>query len=158
MQTRGIPSRNRRAVDDPQPDNTIRTGNDEVAIDVGHRSKMMLKRRRDILPIIDVATVASTNETVATTETSSQVVVKNDTQRNRRQVPGCIVNYNAQRQLLIGCSQPEVIEVRPQCNDEGDEGKILHIIPNNWDILMSVCIYVYGVYVHYIIPLNAKYY
>lgn len=126
MQTRGIPSRNRRAVEDQQPDNSVQVSDGDDAIDVGHRSKVMLRRQRDILPVVNVATaIAHTNETAATAETSSMVVVKNDTQRNRRQVPGCIVNYNAQRQLLIGCSQPEVIEVRPQCNDEGDEGKVL---------------------------------
>lgn len=121
MQTRGIPSRNRRAVEVQRPDNTIQVD----VTDVGHRSKVILRRQRDILPVVNVDTVARSNETGGIAETSSLVVVKNDTQRNRRQVPGCIVNYNAQRQLLIGCSQPEVIEVRPQCNDEGDEGKSL---------------------------------
>lgn len=120
MQTRGIPSRNRRAVEDQQPENTIRVGDN--AIDVDYRSKGMHRRQRDIMPVVNVDTVARTNETAVTAESSSLAVAKDDTQRNRRQVPGCIVNYNAQRQLLIGCSQPEVIEVRPQCNDEGDEG------------------------------------
>jgi hypothetical protein len=46
----------------------------------------------------------------------------NDTLRNRRDVPGCITNYKAQRQLLFGCTDRNLIEVRPQCNDEGDEG------------------------------------
>lgn len=43
--------------------------------------------------------------------------------RNRREVPGCVVNYNSNRQLLIGCKEQNIIEVRPQCNEDGDEGK-----------------------------------
>lgn len=125
MQTRGIPSRNRRAAEHVQSDNSIQIDDGDSASDIGHRSKVMLRRSRDILPVGNVVAfaVASSNETVADT----MPIIKNDTQRNRRQVPGCIVNYNAQRQLLIGCSQPEVIEVRPQCNDEGDEGKIFEL-------------------------------
>lgn len=43
--------------------------------------------------------------------------------RSRRNVPECITNYKAQRQLWIGCTEPNVIDVRPLCNDEGDEGR-----------------------------------
>ncbi|XP_053946060.1 uncharacterized protein LOC128855302 isoform X1 [Anastrepha ludens] len=42
-------------------------------------------------------------------------------QRNRRDAPGCITNYKAQRRLWVGCTEPDVIDVRPLCNDDGDE-------------------------------------
>lgn len=129
MHTRGIPTRNRRAVDDNAPDTVV--GSNGTVIDATAASAT----KKSSAPA--AATVASTTEstTTTTTTTANNVVakingvggggatLKNDTQRNRRQVPGCIVNYNAQRQLLIGCTQPEVIEVRPQCNEDGDECK-----------------------------------
>lgn len=43
--------------------------------------------------------------------------------RNRRDTSKCVVNVNSQRQLSIGCSSEEIIEVDPQCTKEGDEGK-----------------------------------
>lgn len=42
--------------------------------------------------------------------------------RNRRDVPGCVKNVNSQRQLAIGCSDENLIEIHPKCGDEGDEG------------------------------------
>lgn len=47
-------------------------------------------------------------------------------QRSRRDAPGCIVNYKAQRQLWIGCTGPNLIDVRPQCNEDGDEEYSCH--------------------------------
>lgn len=46
----------------------------------------------------------------------------NGAQRTRRDTPGCVVNYDSNRQLLVGCAQTNVIEVKPHCNDDGDEG------------------------------------
>lgn len=67
--------------------------------------------------------------TTITTSNPSPPNAVNDTsplaQRSRRETPGCVVNYNSQRQLLIGCAQPNFVEVRPQCNEDGDEGEIL---------------------------------
>lgn len=54
--------------------------------------------------------------------------------RSRRDTPGCIVNYAAQRQLLIGCQEPNVIEVRPQCNEEGDEGELMSVRRHVWEV------------------------
>lgn len=45
--------------------------------------------------------------------------------RSRRNVPECVTNYKAQRQLWVGCTEPNVIDVRPLCNDEGDEGEFM---------------------------------
>lgn len=118
MQTRGLPMRNRRDANGKLGgSNTIILDDDFVANDddddeiaplvgvQGQRKSNFRKQR-------DTALVTVNNATNS----------KNDTQRSRRDVPGCIVNYNAQRQLLIGCSQQNVIEVRPQCNEDGDEG------------------------------------
>lgn len=44
--------------------------------------------------------------------------------RRKRDIQPCVVNYNANRQLLVGCTQQNVIDVRPQCIDDGDEGKL----------------------------------
>ncbi|XP_055847467.1 uncharacterized protein LOC129913071 isoform X2 [Episyrphus balteatus] len=57
-----------------------------------------------------------------TTTTSSKLLA----QRSRRDAPGCIVNYKAQRQLWIGCTGPNLIDVRPQCNEDGDEEYSCH--------------------------------
>lgn len=43
--------------------------------------------------------------------------------RKRRDAPLCITNYKAQRQLWVGCTDENIIDVRPLCTDEGDEGK-----------------------------------
>lgn len=54
--------------------------------------------------------------------------LRKDTQtalaRVKRDVP-CVTNYNSNRQLLVGCSEPNIIEVRPQCSEDGDEGKFV---------------------------------
>lgn len=42
-------------------------------------------------------------------------------QRTRRDTPECVSNYNSARQLLIGCSMPDAIEVKPQCEQNKDE-------------------------------------
>lgn len=48
-----------------------------------------------------------------------------DTQlRLKRDTPGCVVNYNSNRRLKIGCTRHDAIDVSPSCSDEGDEGKI----------------------------------
>lgn len=45
-----------------------------------------------------------------------------DIQRMKRETPECVINYNSVRQLLVSCSQSNVIEVKPHCSDDGDEG------------------------------------
>lgn len=46
-----------------------------------------------------------------------------DIQRSKRESPDCVINYNSARQLFVGCSVSNVIEVKPHCSDDGDEGK-----------------------------------
>lgn len=115
MQTRGIPNRSRRETseeiidaDDSVNNNNLRNEKNEQKI---LRRKRNARKRRE-------------TNIVGNDIPDSLSFSKNDTLRNRRDAPGCITNYNANRQLLIGCVQPNVIEVRPQCNEDGDEGKI----------------------------------
>lgn len=109
MQTRGIPSRNRRETSNEIVDNdnfkTSAQSNDQRS------DRRNLRKRRD---------------TKVVEQALSLNVSVNDTQRSRREVPGCVVNYNAQRQLLVGCTEPNVIEVRPQCSEDSDEGTNIH--------------------------------
>lgn len=51
-----------------------------------------------------------------------QLVQRNDT-RIRRDANGCVVNFNVRRQLLVGCTETNVIEVRPYCTEDNDEGE-----------------------------------
>ncbi|XP_036672800.3 uncharacterized protein aus isoform X4 [Drosophila suzukii] len=46
--------------------------------------------------------------------------------RNRRDVPGCIPNYNAQRQLWVGCTAENLIDVSPLCSVDGEEEYSCH--------------------------------
>lgn len=46
-----------------------------------------------------------------------------DMQRIKRETPECVINYSSMRQLYVGCSQSNVIEVKPHCSEDGDEGK-----------------------------------
>ncbi|XP_052858408.1 uncharacterized protein LOC128266148 isoform X1 [Drosophila gunungcola] len=46
--------------------------------------------------------------------------------RNRRDVPGCVPNYNAQRQLWVGCSAENLIDVSPLCSVDGEEEYSCH--------------------------------
>lgn len=45
-----------------------------------------------------------------------------DMQRMKRETPECVINYNSMRQLYVGCSHSNVIEVKPHCSEDGDEG------------------------------------
>lgn len=54
-----------------------------------------------------------------------------DTQlRLKRDSPNCVVNYNSNRRLKIGCTRLDVIDVSPSCSDDGDEGE-LSIVGNH---------------------------
>lgn len=105
MQTRGIPSRNRRETSDEIVDNDNFKVSEQSN---GQRSdRRNLRKRRD---------------TTVVEQALSLNVSVNDTQRSRREVAGCVVDYNAQRKLLVGCTEPNVIEVRPHCIEDSDEG------------------------------------
>lgn len=111
MQTRGIPSRNRRETSDEIVDSDNFKNSEQTNDQRSDRRN--LRKRRDT-KVVDRALTLN--------------VSVNDTQRSRREVPGCVVNYNAQRQLLVGCTEPNVIEVRPQCSEDSDEGNFRKLL------------------------------
>lgn len=96
-----------------------------------------LRNRRDVRPkrfsngssmnrsnIIDSSNV-TTQIISATNDTfNRQNSTDIDVQRLKRDTLECVINYNSPRQLFVGCSQSNVIEVKPHCSDEGDEGNI----------------------------------
>lgn len=79
-----------------------------------------LRNRRDVLHIEQQQSNAA-QLTKQSTEITAIDEFASDGQRNRRDAPECVTNYNADRHLLIGCSQEIIIDVKPQCNQE-DEG------------------------------------
>lgn len=93
-----------------------------------------LRNRRDVRTkrlsngtIIEISNSSSqvilpTNETLVKPQNNSTAI---DMQRMKRETPECVINYNSMRQLFVGCSQSNVIEVKPHCSEDGDEGKIL---------------------------------
>lgn len=98
-----------------------------------------MRNRRDvkaeITPTIDavtneVAIVRQRRNSHATDTAGTNVNIAPHTNqaRDKRDAPECVVNYKAQRSLLIGCSQPDIIDVRPKCNDDGDEGNFIIIV------------------------------
>lgn len=69
--------------------------------------------------------VRNRRDTVKQGETKSIAVSnqRNNDTRVRRDANGCIVNFNSRRQLLVGCTETNVIEVRPYCTEDNDEGE-----------------------------------
>lgn len=103
MQTRGIPMRNRRDVNGDakaEATQTISDVTNEIAV---------VRQRRN-------------SHSTDTASTNVNIAPQMNQARDKRDAPECVVNYKAQRSLLIGCSQPDIIDVRPKCNDDGDEG------------------------------------
>lgn len=95
-----------------------------------------LRNRRDIrTKRLSNGTVIEIPNNVDTISNASQVILPtNDTQakqnstavdiqRLKRETPECVINYNSVRQLFVGCSQSNVIEVKPHCSEDGDEGE-----------------------------------
>lgn len=59
-------------------------------------------------------------------ELNAVITGNGDIRRNRRDTSGCVVDTKARRHLWVGCTAPNIIDVRPHCNDDsGDEGKLL---------------------------------
>lgn len=89
-----------------------------------------LRNRRDVLNkrttvVESTSTADDTSDTaVVPTQQLTDISTDNDSgvQRSRRDTPGCVVNYDSNRQLLVGCVQSTVIEVKPHCSEDGDEG------------------------------------
>ncbi|XP_017484335.1 PREDICTED: uncharacterized protein LOC108373008, partial [Rhagoletis zephyria] len=128
--TRGLPGRNRRDALATVPANSsinvIETTTTlehlkilESELQIQNNSALSNERRQftgNVVPLKTVDFVHSSND------------ADNDLQRlrNRRDAPGCITNFKAQRRLWVGCTEPDVIDVRPLCNDDGDEEYSCH--------------------------------
>lgn len=108
--TRGLPVRSRR--DASSTVNPL----DMVG---SNQSHPIIKTTQEILVVGNNANVGFVQDPISDTRL-----------RSRRNVPECVTNYKAQRQLWVGCTEPNVIDVRPLCNDEGDEGKQLRYVTN----------------------------
>lgn len=109
--TRGLPIRNRRA-----------TGVGSNVNDGGPIDKSSS---------LTTTLVASKYTTGQSNDVTGKIAIVqpdqlNETQRSRRDVPTCIVNYKAQRQLQVACSDASIIEVRPRCNEDGEESYLCH--------------------------------
>lgn len=103
--SRGISTRNRRSSVSTELLNVVGRDNndDDSGGSAGGDKSVEKKLRKNIVAL----------------ETSSS----SNRNRNKRDSSNCIVNYNSNRQLYIGCSASNVIEVKPSCNSEdGDEG------------------------------------
>lgn len=91
-----------------------------------------LRNRRDVRTkrlsngtVIEISNSSSqvilpTNGTIENQQNNNNTVT--DMQRMKRETPECVINYNSMRQLFVGCSQSNVIEVKPHCSEDGDEG------------------------------------
>lgn len=91
------------------------------------RNRRETHEKRNIVLEPSSSTVDDTSNTaVVPTQQLSDAATSADNadgmQRTRRDTPGCVVNYESNRQLLVGCVQTNVIEVKPHCSDDGDEG------------------------------------
>lgn len=109
-------------------------------LDLHMRSRSApLRNRRDVR----IEQQANLAEAKQSTETTVDVISL-DGQRNRRDAPECVSNYNADRRLLVGCTQQQnTIEVKPQCNqeDEGMFGAERLIVSQQNNISTSISVY-----------------
>ncbi|XP_037808018.1 uncharacterized protein LOC119601262 isoform X2 [Lucilia sericata] len=93
-----------------------------------------VRSRRDasstVTPLATLNSNQTTQEILVVGNNTNVGFVQNpvsDTRlRSRRNVPECVTNYKAQRQLWVGCTEANVIDVRPMCNEEGDEEYSCH--------------------------------
>lgn len=49
-------------------------------------------------------------------------------QRKKRNTNECALKQKFNRQLSIGCSESNIIEVKPQCSEDNDEGNLLQLV------------------------------
>ncbi|TMW48468.1 hypothetical protein DOY81_006450, partial [Sarcophaga bullata] len=105
--TRGLPVRSRRDASSTVNPLSLAAGSNQ--------SHTLIKTTQEILVVGNNTNVGFVQDPISDTRL-----------RSRRNVPECVTNYKAQRQLWVGCTEPNVIDVRPLCNDEGDEEYSCH--------------------------------
>lgn len=126
--TRGLqPGRNRRATDTSANNSSGNILNTTVTLEHMNILESKLQRPNgsaksdERLAVVDAAAQRKTGVFVHSTN-----AIDLDRQRNRRDAPGCVTNYKAQRRLWVGCTDPDIIDVRPMCNEDGDEEYSCH--------------------------------
>lgn len=90
-----------------------------------NRREVRSKRRSNGTIIESSNNIDANNDTarvILPTTDDKQNSTDIDIQRSKRDTPECVINYNSARQLFVGCSQSNVVEVKPHCSDDGDEG------------------------------------
>lgn len=61
-------------------------------------------------------------------------------QRHRRDLSKCTGTHKLKRRLSIGCSKDSIVEVHPQCSENGDEGKctaLLLLLVTNQEFIIN---------------------
>ncbi|XP_067618574.1 uncharacterized protein aus isoform X2 [Eurosta solidaginis] len=129
--TRGLAERNRRAASSAINNNTNNTNNYGTESTATLEHMNILKSTPQRQNYSKSRNEETAKKSVALTSVDfvhSSTELDNDAlrQRNRRDAPGCITNYKAQRRLWVGCTEPDVIDVRPLCNEDGDEEYSCH--------------------------------
>lgn len=88
-----------------------------------NRRETRLKRLSNFTIIENSNNIDANNDTAQILPTDNkQNTTEIDMQRIKRETPECVINYNSARQFFVGCSQSNVVEVKPHCSDDGDEG------------------------------------
>nr|XP_040220947.2 uncharacterized protein LOC120948559 isoform X1 [Anopheles coluzzii]XP_040220948.2 uncharacterized protein LOC120948559 isoform X1 [Anopheles coluzzii]XP_040220949.2 uncharacterized protein LOC120948559 isoform X1 [Anopheles coluzzii]XP_040220951.2 uncharacterized protein LOC120948559 isoform X1 [Anopheles coluzzii]XP_040220952.2 uncharacterized protein LOC120948559 isoform X1 [Anopheles coluzzii]XP_049463170.1 uncharacterized protein LOC120948559 isoform X1 [Anopheles coluzzii]XP_04946317 len=86
-------------------------------------------KRRSFLPRSRRTAADSRNDT-STILHGDNGVATDGTARSRRETAGgCNINHNTNRQLLVGCSEESIIEVKPKCKIDDEE---LFICTGHW--------------------------
>lgn len=93
-----------------------------------------LRNRREVrLKRLSIGTIIESSNNIDANNETARIILPTDDkqntteidiQRSKRETPECVINYNSARQLFVGCSQSNVVEVKPHCSDDGDEGML----------------------------------
>ncbi|XP_004533552.1 uncharacterized protein LOC101448707 isoform X2 [Ceratitis capitata] len=125
--TRGLPGRSRRDAITVVSNSSANAINDAETLEHVNILEGKLQRHNGSAKSDEHAMVAEkTLPLNAVDFVHSETLSELDRQRNRRDAPGCVTNYKAQRRLWVGCTEADVIDVRPLCNDDGDEEYSCH--------------------------------
>ncbi|XP_055321818.1 uncharacterized protein LOC129577954 isoform X3 [Sitodiplosis mosellana] len=101
-------------------------------LDLQMRSRIApLRNRREVRSKrLSNGTIIESSNNIDANNDTAQIILPTDDkqntteidiQRSKRETPECVINYNSARQLFVGCSQSNVVEVKPHCSDDGDE-------------------------------------
>uniref|UniRef100_A0A182TSH7 DUF7042 domain-containing protein n=1 Tax=Anopheles melas TaxID=34690 RepID=A0A182TSH7_9DIPT len=86
-------------------------------------------KRRSFLPRSRRTAADSRNDTTPILHGDNGVATDGTARLRRETAGGCNINHNTNRQLLVGCSEESVIEVKPKCKIDDEE---LFICTGHW--------------------------